>query len=105
MKEGLHSLIQGLPYKKYPKLVFISIVTHVVEMVNQSLKKNGLSPTVSPVELVEGVDKLKMSQSQILFGLYAEVWNGTINMMKEQSIPCIVLNHSNDTGGFYEFGN
>ena len=35
------------------------------------------------------------------FGRYAEVWTGTDNTMKERTVPAIVLNRSNDTGGHY----
>ena len=38
---------------------------------------------MSTAELVKGVDKLDMSQRQILFGSYAEVWDDTTNTMKE----------------------
>ena len=101
LKERLRSVIQGLPYKKYPKLMCISMVTHVAEMMNQFVHKNGLSSIMSPAELVERVDTLDMSQRQILFRSYIEVWDGTTNTMKERIVPCIALNRSNNAGGFY----
>ena len=101
LKERLRSVLQGLPYKKYPKLMFIAMVDHVVEMMNRFVTKNGLSDTLSPAELVEGVDKIDLSHRQILFGSYAEVWDGTTNTMKARSVPCIALNRSNNAGGFY----
>ena len=81
--------------------MFISMVAHVVEMMNRFPKNNGLSSNTSPAEIIEGVDKLGLSQRQILFGSYAEVWDGTLNTMKERSIPCMALNCSNNSGGFY----
>ena len=56
---------------------------------------------MSPAYLVEGRSKLKFSQKMAHFGRYAEVWTGTDNTMKERTVPAIVLNRSNDTGGHY----
>ena len=61
LKERLCSVIHGLPYKRYPKLMFISMVAHVVEMMNRFPKNNGLSSNMSPSEIIEGVDKLDFS--------------------------------------------
>eukprot|EP00957_Ditylum_brightwellii_P183584 13983729-Ditylum_brightwellii.AAC.1 len=59
IKERLRCTIYGLPYRKFPRIVIIGAVKHVTEMLNQSLSaEKGFSDTVSPAELIDGLDKL-----------------------------------------------
>eukprot|EP00957_Ditylum_brightwellii_P074228 5640330-Ditylum_brightwellii.AAC.1 len=63
--------------------------------------EKGFSDTVSPAELIDGLDKLDFSKKQIRFGAYAQIWGGSINTLRERSIEAIALNYSNKNSGWY----
>eukprot|EP00957_Ditylum_brightwellii_P095354 7263629-Ditylum_brightwellii.AAC.1 len=75
IKERLQCTIYSLPYRKLPKLMIIGAVKHVTEMLHQfpSAKKD-FSDTVSPAELIDGLDKFDFLKKQIRFGAYAQIW-------------------------------
>ena len=84
IKERLRSVVHGLPYKKFPKLLFIGMMDHVTEMINRFPTNYNIPTKFSPAELIDGVSKIDLSHRQILFGSYAEVWDGTTNTMRER---------------------
>ena len=83
------------------EILFISLMEHVTEMINHFPSMKRTETELSPAEIVDGVAKINMAHNQILFGTYAEVWDGTTNIMRDRSIPCIRINRCNNTGGFY----
>ena len=102
IKERLRCTIYGLPYKRFPKLMVIGGVAHVTEMLNRfPAVEKGFSDTVSPAELIDGLDRLNLNKKQIQFGGYAQIWGGTTNTLKERSIGAIALNRSNENNGWY----
>eukprot|EP00957_Ditylum_brightwellii_P139492 10631547-Ditylum_brightwellii.AAC.2 len=102
IKEWLRCTAYGLPHRKFPKLMKIGAVEHVTEMLNQFLSaEKGFSDTVSPAELIDGLDMLDFSKKQICFGAYAQIWGGATHTLRERSIGTIALNHSNEHGGWY----
>ena len=97
IRERVRCVMATMSFKQVQKLVVISSIKHVTEMVNRLPRGKDLAAKVSPVYLVEGRQKLVFSQKLAHFGRYAEVWMGTDNTMKDRTVPGIVLNRSNDS--------
>ena len=93
--------MNGLPYKRYPKLMVVSLLEHVAHMLNSFPSKESVSSAMSPATIVEGTPKLDLNQNRLPFGAYAQVWIGTKNNMTERAVPGIALRASNTKGGFY----
>ena len=81
--------------------MIVSLVEHVVEMLNMFPSKESISDTMSPATIVEGKPKVDFDQKRLPYGAYAQVWIGTKNNMTERAVPGIALRASNTKGGFY----
>ena len=101
IKERGRAIVNGLPYDKYPKLMVVSLVEHVTDMLNSFPSKESISCTMSPAMIVEGKPKIDLNQKRLPYGAYAQVWIGTKNNMTERAVPGIALKASNSKGGFY----
>ena len=101
IKERSRAIVNGLPYKRYPKLMIISLVEHVTDMLDSFPSKESISKHMSPATIVEGRSKLDLSQKRLPYGTYAQVWIGTKNNMTERTVPGIALRASNSKGGMY----
>ena len=100
-KERARSIVNGLPYTKYTQLMTISLVEHIMEMLNLFPTKDSVFPNMGPSMIVEGRQKLDIQQKRVPFGAYAQVWIGTKNNMTSRAVPGIALRASNDKGGCY----
>ena len=70
-------------------------------MINKfPVRKGGVSPTLSPEEIVEGKRKLDGNRRRINFGQYAEVYDGTTNTAANRSIGGIAMYATNARDGF-----
>ena len=77
----------------------VHAVITAVKWINQFPSKGGISDTISPSKLLDGIDDPDMSLKRIGFGSYALAYAGTNNNMEERSVPSIALSQSNQTGG------
>ena len=93
--------MNGLPYDAYPKLMIVSLIEHVADMLNSFPSKEGILTTMSPSTIVEGKPKIDLNQKTLPYGAYAQVWIGTKNNMTERAVPGIALKASNSDGSFY----
>ena len=100
-KEKCRTICHALPYRRYPKVMLISLAEYANHWINAFPPTNGVSSTISPANIVLGRPKPNMSHQHITFGSYAFVFVGTKNNMKHQSIPAIALRPANDWGGHY----
>ena len=65
IKERLCCTVYGLPYRKFPKLMIIGAVDHVTEILNRfPPTEQVFLDTVSPAELIDGLDKLDLSKKK-----------------------------------------
>ena len=54
IKEDLRCTVQGLPYKRHPKLMIIEMVADVLRKRNQFPANDGVSNRISPLTIVNG---------------------------------------------------
>ena len=78
-----------------------SLLTLAGEMLNIMPSDHGVSDTVIPAELVDGVDKFDFGKKDIKFGSYAQVYTGTDNTQSERCVEAIALRRSNEQNGHY----
>ena len=62
---------------------------------------HGVSSTLSPAELVDGIDKFDSRKKYIKFGTHAQVYTGTDSTQNERCIEGIALRRSNQNNGYY----
>ena len=101
VKERSRSSCHSLPYRRYPKIMTISLVESMTKWLNTFPTSNGISSTMSPAAIVLGRHQPDMGRKRIGFGSYAMVHIGTTNNMKRRSVPAIALQESNDNSGYY----
>ena len=94
-------MCHAVPFRRFTCLMIRSVVESAVNLLNLFPSKNGISDQLGPVEIVEGRNKLDLSQNSLEFGAYAMVYLETKNDMKNRSVPGIALRASNDASGFY----
>ena len=101
VKERMRAVLSGLPFRKLPKVMIRGLATKVKNMINKfPVRKGGVSPTLSPEEIVEGKRKLDGNRRRINFGQYAEVYDGTTNTVANRSIGGIAMYATNARDGF-----
>jgi hypothetical protein len=80
-----------LPFKKIPRMMVVKLVDAVKFYVNAFVLKSGVSQHLSPMTIVEGVTLDYSKHFQVIFGEYAQVFEGTDNTMKERTVGAIAL--------------
>jgi hypothetical protein len=101
VKEKCRTMTHALPYKKVPKLMVIALIAASVKWINAFPVTNGVSKTMSPAMIVQGLPNPNLRYKRIVYGSYALVYIGTRNDMRARSVPAIALNPSNMHGGHY----
>ena len=79
----------------------IGLIAEAIKWINAFPSMNGVSKTMSPATIVEGIPKPNMKYKRIVFGSQAMVYTGTNNRLDARSVPAIALNSSNLHGGHY----
>jgi hypothetical protein len=100
-KKKCRTMTHALPYKKVLKLMIISLVTVTIKWINAFPPTNGISKTMSPAMIVQGLPKTNMRYKRIVYGSYALVYIGTNNDQRARSVQAVALNPSNEHGGHY----
>lgn len=92
LKEETRCLIHNLPYRKYPKVMIIGCVNHVIKTDNNIISQSGLSLELPPTTIVTGVPppnyEAIMTQK---FGDYAQVFKDTTNTSRSRTQVAIAL--------------
>jgi hypothetical protein len=101
VKERSRATCHSLPFKRYPRIMIISLIENVTKWLNAFPTANGICDTMSPSMIVLGKAIPDMKYKRISFGSYAIVYTGTDNTMKQRGVPCIALCESNEHGGHY----
>ena len=101
VKNKTRTMTHATPYKRIPKVMTIGLVIGAVRWLNAFPSENGVSRTMSPATIVQGLPKPNMKYNRIFFGSQAMVYVGTNNNMDARSVPAIALNPSNEHGGHY----
>ena len=94
---GFHSI----PYKKFTKLMTISLVQDMITCTNMFPSKNGISSDLSPASIILGSPNPDQNKLKIAFGAYSNFYIGTTNSTKHITLGEIALRPENERGGYY----
>ena len=99
IKERARSVLQGLPYRRIPRVMIQSLMGQIAQWLNAFPSVNGLDQP-SPARLVNGDDKPDYANKRVMFGSHAMVYVGTDNSMDTRAVPSIAMEQSNIFGGY-----
>ena len=94
-------MTHAVPYKFMPKLMVRGLIVEAVKWINAFPSMSGISRTMSPATIVQGLPKPNMKYKRIVFGAHAMVYTATNNKLEARSVPAVALNSSNEHGGHY----
>ena len=94
-------MTQAVLYKFIPKLMVRALTAEAVKWINAFPSMSGISRTMSPATIVQGLPKPNMKYKRIVFGAHAMVYAGTNNKLEARCVPAVALNLSNEHGGHY----
>jgi len=102
VKENIRSIIHGLPFRFYTRLMIRSLTYLVVKLINSFPSQSGISTTVSPLSIVVGRPPPKYSDFALEFGQYVQVHDvpSITNTTAARTTGAIALLPSNSHGGY-----
>lgn len=105
IKERVRVDINDTPYKRLPKMMTIELVRHAVMILNQFPALDGVSETLSPLNIMTGRPSPDYQHMKIDFGEYVQVFedNDPTNTAKARSTGAIALNPTGSATGDYHF--
>ena len=81
-KDQFDCMCHSVPYKRYTKLMTVSLIESVTYWLNHFPSKNGVSQSLSPANIVIRRPKPNFNHKKITFGSYAMVYTRTTSTMK-----------------------
>jgi hypothetical protein len=104
IKERTRCMVQGLPFRRMPKIMLRAAVKGAHKALNQFPARNGVSKVMSPLTIMTGQPRPDFNDFKIEFGAYALVFedNDPTNTMKTRATGAIALTPTgNAQGGHY----
>jgi hypothetical protein len=104
IKERTRCTIQGLPFRRIPKLMMRAAVEGAHKTLNQFPVKNGASDVLSPLTIMTGQPNPNYHDLKIEFGAYVQVFedNDPTNTVRTRTTGAIALTPTgNAQGGYY----
>ena len=105
IKERVRCTVQGLPYRRLPRVLIRSIVEGAHKSLNQFPVKNGASAVLSPLTIMTGSPSPDYNDFKIELGAYAHVFedNEPTNINQTRSTGAIALTPTGNAQGGYFF--
>ena len=105
VKEDLRCTVQGLPYRRYPKLMIIEMVADVLRKRTQFPANDGISDKLSPLTIVNGDGPPDFNKMKFEFGAYDQAFqsNKKTNTNTTRSVGAIALSMTPNKNGEYKF--
>jgi hypothetical protein len=105
IKERTRCTVQGLPFRRMPKIMLRAAVEGAHKALNQFPAKNGASREMSPLTIMTGQPRPDFNDFKIEFGAYALVFedNDPTNTMKRRATGAIALTPTENTQGGHYF--
>ena len=103
IKDRTRSIYNVLPFKHYPPLLIIEMVYNSVFWRNMFVLPGGISPTMSPSEIVLGRTLNFHAHCRVEFGQYVQTHEEHDNSMQSRTIGAIALRPTGNIQGGYFF--
>jgi hypothetical protein len=102
-KERTRCTVQGLPFRRIPKVMMRAAIEGAHKALNQFPTKNGASDILSPLTIMTGKPRPDYNDLKIGFGAYALVYeaNDPTNTNKTRSTGAITLTPTGNAQGGY----
>ena len=102
IKEGARTTTQGLPFKRYPRVLVDAIIQKAVSDRNSFPEENGISADISPRTIITGQPKIDFNECKLEIGQYCEVYThpDPTNKQHTRSVGAIALLPSNNHGSY-----
>jgi hypothetical protein len=104
IKERVRCIVQGLPYRRLPKIIMRAIVEGANKSLNLFPAKDSASDELSPLTIMTGTPSPDYHDFKLELGAYVHVFedNNPTNTNKTRSTGAIVLTPTgNAQGGYY----
>ncbi len=104
VKERTRCTVQGLPYRRIPKVMMRAAVENAHKSLNQFPANDGASDVLSPLTIMTGKPAPDYNDLKIEFGAYAQVFedNDVTNTVRARTTGAIALSPTgNAQGGYY----
>ena len=103
IKERTRANFAMLRFTKIPKKMLVALLSNVVFYLNAFPWPLGISDELSPTAIIEGHPLNYRLHFQVIFGEYAQTYEGTSNTMKPRTIGAIALGPSGNLQGGVQF--
>ena len=103
IKERARCYVSLIPFKKLPKRMVIELIYTIVFYLNSFPWPEGVSQDLSPMSIVEGIVLDYNLHFQVIYGEYAQTYEGTRNDMTERTVGAIALGPSGNLQGGVRF--
>jgi hypothetical protein len=103
IKDRTQSIYNVFPFKHYPPLLIIEMVYNSVFWRNMFVLDGGISPTMSPSEIVLGCILNFHMHCRVEFGQYVQTHEEHNNSIQSRTISAIALRPTRNIQGSYFF--
>lgn len=103
VKERTRCTVQGLPFRRIPKLMMRSAIEGAHRALNQFPAKDGVSEVMSPLTIMTGMPNPDYNDLRIEFRAYAQVFesNDPMNTVRNRTTGAIALTPTGNAQGGY----
>ena len=77
------------------------LIEHVRRWINTFPTNAGITGNYSPSNIIDETQNTDCNWKRIVYGAYAQVYNGTTNNMQSRTTPAVALHESNGFDGQY----
>ena len=103
IKERCRCFFALIPFKKIPHRMAIELVNTCIFYINAFPWISGPEKTLSPFTIVQGRHLNYHKHFQVIFGEYAQTYEGTDNTMKARTVGAIALGPTGNAQGGVNF--
>jgi hypothetical protein len=105
VKERIRACTHGLPFKRLPKLLLVSMVADVIRCLNMFPAATGFSDVLSPLYIVTGAPRPDFNAMKLEFGSYVQVFDAVdpTNTNRARTFGAIALFPTGNAHGDYYF--
>jgi hypothetical protein len=105
IKERNRTTVSSLPFRHYPKILKLALVSQAVSWLNIFTRDDGISDTMSPRTIVTNTTADYATHCRVPMGAYCEVHNENdpSNTETPHTSPAISLNPTGNLQGSYRF--
>jgi len=99
VKERCRCDFAMLPFKTLPRLAIVHLLRTVILYINAFVWQRGISPVLSPFNILEGIRLDYDKHFHVIFGEHLNTFDDSDNTMRERTVCAMVLGPSENMQG------